>query len=55
VIQFATLPNRFEPTGPWFRFDGEVLCLSIQADPLFHSRVIAITREGATFNQPYDR
>jgi uncharacterized protein len=55
LIQFATLPNRFEPTGPWFSFDNHVLYLSIQADPPFHSRVIAITRESGNFNQPYDR
>jgi hypothetical protein len=52
---FATLPNRFEPTGPWFSNDSRILYLSIQSDPPFHSRVIAITREGGNFNQPFDR
>jgi Bacterial protein of unknown function (DUF839) len=55
LILFATLPHRFEPTGPWFSNDNRVLYLSIQADPPFHSRVIAISREGGNFNQPYDR
>jgi hypothetical protein len=52
---FATLPHRFEPTGPWFSNDSRILYLSIQADPPFHSRVLAITREGGNFNQPFDR
>jgi secreted PhoX family phosphatase len=55
LVLFATLPNRFEPTGPWFSPDGEHLYLSVQADPPFHSRVIAISREEGNFNQPYDR
>ena len=54
LILFATLPHRFEPTGPWFSNDNQILYLSIQADPPLHSRVIAITREGGNFNQPYD-
>jgi len=52
---FAALPNRFEPTGPWFSNDNRILYLSVQADPPFQSRVIAIQRTGANFNQPYDR
>lgn len=52
---FAALPNRFEPTGPWFSNDNRILYLSIQADPPFQSRVIAIQRTGGNFNQPYDR
>jgi Bacterial protein of unknown function (DUF839) len=55
LVLFATMPNRFEPTGPWFSPDGEHLYLSVQADPPFHSRVIAISREDGNFNQPYDR
>lgn len=55
LLLFATLPNRFEPTGPWFSSDNELLYLSVQADPPFRSRVIAIRREGGNFNQPYDR
>jgi secreted PhoX family phosphatase len=51
----AALPNRFEPTGPWFSNDNRILYLSIQADPPFQSRVIAIQRTGGNFNQPYDR
>ena len=54
LILFATLPHRFEPTGPWFSNDNQILYLSIQADAPLHSRVIAITREGGNFNQPYD-
>jgi hypothetical protein len=54
LILFATLPHRFEPTGPWFSNDNQILYLSIQADPPFNSRVIAITREDGNFNQPYD-
>ena len=54
LVLFATLPNRFEPTGPWFSNDNQILYLSIQADPPFHSRVIAVEREGGNFNQPYD-
>ena len=52
---FATLPNRFEPTGAWFSNDNQILYLSVQADPPFNSRVIAIQRPGGNFNQPYDR
>jgi secreted PhoX family phosphatase len=52
---FATLPNRFEPTGAWFSNDNRILYLSVQADPPFNSRVIAIQRTGGNFNQPYDR
>ena len=52
---FATLPNRFEPTGAWFSNDNKILYLSVQADPPFNSRVIAIQRTGGNFNQPYDR
>jgi secreted PhoX family phosphatase len=52
---FAALPNRFEPTGPWFSNDNRILYLSVQADPPFQSRVIAIQRTGGNFNQPYDR
>jgi secreted PhoX family phosphatase len=52
---FAALPNRFEPTGPWFSNDNRILYLSVQADPPFRSRVIAIQRTGGNFNQPYDR
>jgi secreted PhoX family phosphatase len=55
LILFATLPHRFEPTGPWFSNDNQILYLSIQADPPFHSRVIAIRRGGGNFNQPFDR
>jgi uncharacterized protein DUF839 len=55
LVLFATMPNRFEPTGPWFSFDGKLLYLSVQADPPFRSRVIAISREGGNFNQPSDR
>jgi secreted PhoX family phosphatase len=55
LVLFATLPHRFEPTGPWFSFDSHVLYLSVQADPPFHSRVIAIRRDGGNWNQPYDR
>jgi secreted PhoX family phosphatase len=55
LTPFATLPHRFEPTGPWFSNDSRILYLSIQADPPFHSRVIAITREGGNLNQPFDR
>jgi hypothetical protein len=51
----AALPNRFEPTGPWFSNDNRILYLSIQADPPFQSRVIAIQRTGGNFDQPYDR
>jgi hypothetical protein len=54
LVLFATLPNRFEPTGPWFSFDNELLYLSVQADPPFNSRVIAISREGGNFIQPFD-
>jgi Bacterial protein of unknown function (DUF839) len=52
---FATLPNRFEPTGAWFSNDSRIMYLSVQADPPFQSRVIAIQRTGGNFNQPYDR
>ena len=52
---FAALPNRFEPTGPWFSNDNSILYLSVQADPPFQSRAIAIQRTGGNFNQPYDR
>jgi uncharacterized protein len=55
LLLLATLPNRTEPTGPWFSFDGRLLYLSVQADPPFQSRVIAIRREGGNFNQPYER
>jgi hypothetical protein len=55
LVRLASLPNRFEPTGPWFSNDGRLLYLSVQADPPFQSRVIAISREGGNFNQPYDR
>jgi hypothetical protein len=55
LVLFASLPNRFEPTGPWFSNDNHLLYLSIQADPPFQSRLIAISREGGNFNQPYDR
>jgi secreted PhoX family phosphatase len=51
---FATLPNRFEPTGMWFSNDGKIMYLSVQADPPFQSRVIAIQRTDGNFNQPYD-
>jgi secreted PhoX family phosphatase len=54
LILFATLPNRTEPTGPWFSFDNKLLYLSVQADPPLRSRVIAIRHPG-NFNQPYDR
>jgi secreted PhoX family phosphatase len=54
LILFATLPNRTEPTGPWFSFDNELLYLSVQADLPLRSRVIAIRRDGGNFNQPYD-
>jgi uncharacterized protein len=54
LVLFATLPNRFEPTGPWFSFDNELLYLSVQADPPFNSRVIAISRESGNFIQPFD-
>lgn len=53
LVLFASLPNRFEPTGPWFSNDNELLYLSVQADPPFQSRVIAIRREDGNFNQPY--
>lgn len=52
---FAELPNRFEPTGPWFSNDNRILYLSIQADAPFNSRVIAIQRTGGNFNKPYGR
>jgi secreted PhoX family phosphatase len=52
---FATLPNRFEPTGMWFSNNNRIMYLSVQADPPFQSRVIAIQRTGGNFNQPYDR
>ena len=52
---FAALPNRFEPRGPWFSNDNSILYLSVQADPPFRSRVIAIQWTGGNFNQPYDR
>jgi secreted PhoX family phosphatase len=55
LIPFASMPNRFEPTGPWFSNDNHILYLSVQADPPFRSRVIAIQRTGGNFNQPYDR
>ena len=55
LIPFASLPNRFEPTGPWFSNDNRILYLSVQADPPFQSRVIAIQRTAGNFNQPYDR
>jgi hypothetical protein len=55
LILFATLPHRFEPTGPWFSNDSRLLYLSIQADPPAHSRVIAIQREDGNFSQPYNR
>jgi hypothetical protein len=55
LVLLASLPNRFEPTGPWFSNDNRLLYLSIQADPPFQSRVIAISRTGGNFNQPYDR
>jgi Bacterial protein of unknown function (DUF839) len=51
----AVLPNHFEPTGPWFSNNQQILYLSVQADPPFQSRVIAIQRTGGNFNQPYDR
>jgi secreted PhoX family phosphatase len=51
----SQLPNRFEPTGPWFSNDNSILYLSVQADPPFQTRVIAIQRPGGNFNQPYDR
>jgi len=35
--------------------DNKILYLSVQADPPFNSRVIAIQRTGGNFNQPYDR
>jgi hypothetical protein len=49
---FATLPNKTEPTGPWFSPDNKLLYLSVQADPPLRSRVIAIRRDGGNFNQP---
>ena len=55
LVRVASLPNRFEPTGPWFSNDNRILYLSVQADPPFHSRVIAVQRTGGNFNQPYDR
>jgi secreted PhoX family phosphatase len=55
LVLFASLPNRFEPTGPWFSNNNRLLYLSIQADPPFQSRVIAINRTDGNFNQPYDR
>jgi hypothetical protein len=55
LVLFARMPNRFEPTGPWFSFDSHILYLSVQADPPFQSRVIAIQRDDGTFDQPYDR
>jgi secreted PhoX family phosphatase len=55
LIRIASLPNRFEPTGPWFSNDNRILYLSVQADPPFQSRVIAIQRTSGNFNQPYDR
>jgi secreted PhoX family phosphatase len=54
LVRFASMPNRFEPTGPWFSNDNHILYLSVQADPPFQSRVIAIQRTGGNFNQPYD-
>jgi hypothetical protein len=57
LITFAVLPNRAEPTGPWFSNDNQLLYLSIQDQPRAgsgESRVIAI-RAPKTFNQPYDR
>jgi Alkaline phosphatase PhoX len=55
LVRVASMPNRFEPTGPWFSNDNHILYLSVQADPPFQSRVIAIQRTGGNFNQPYDR
>jgi secreted PhoX family phosphatase len=55
LVRFASMPNRFEPTGPWFSNDNQLLYLSVQADPPLQSRLIAISREGGNFNQPYDR
>jgi secreted PhoX family phosphatase len=54
LVLFASMPHRFEPTGPWFSNDSQLLYLSVQADPPFQSRVIAIRREGGNFNQPYN-
>jgi secreted PhoX family phosphatase len=54
LVVFASMPHRFEPTGPWFSNDSQLLYLSVQADPPFQSRVIAIRREGGNFNQPYN-
>jgi secreted PhoX family phosphatase len=55
LVHFATLPNRFEPTGMWFSSDNRIMYLSVQADPPFQSRVIAIQRTDGNFNQLYDR
>jgi secreted PhoX family phosphatase len=52
-VLFATLPQRGEPTGPWFSNDGRLLYLSVQRDGI-PSHVIAIRHSG-NFNQPYDR
>jgi hypothetical protein len=57
LITFAVMPNRAEPTGPWFSNDNRLLYLSIQdqARPgSGESRVIAIRSPGS-YNQPYDR
>jgi Bacterial protein of unknown function (DUF839) len=54
LVLFASMPHRFEPTGPWFSNDSQLLYLSVQADPPFQSRVIVIRREGGNFNQPYN-
>ena len=54
LVLFASMPHRFEPTGPWFSSDSQLLYLSVQADPPFQSRVITIQREGGNFNQPYN-
>jgi secreted PhoX family phosphatase len=53
LVLFATLPNRGEPTGPWFSNDGRLLYLSVQREGI-PSHVIAIRAPGS-FNQPYDR
>jgi secreted PhoX family phosphatase len=52
MILFANTVD--EATGPWFSFDNRILYLAIQADPPRRSHIIAISRDGETFNKPYD-
>ncbi len=47
--------SRTDSSPRAFSNDNNILYLSVQADPPFQSRVIAIQRAGGNFNQPYDR